>query len=381
MFSHQHFRTWLGSRTFGAAMAVAWSAAVASHGLAEENGDPPPPPFPDPVAGQAPPLAIAESNPEIDTRFNQRQVPGGLEDLQAIEVALAAALPGAMDALVAIEIEGGAGSGVIVSPDGLILSAAHVVMAPGTKLAVRLTDGREFEGETLGLVPDADAGMARILPDPDAEEELALPYVPMGDYNSAQLGQWTFALGHSGGWDEARGGVVRVGRIIRLLGDTLQTDCKLIGGDSGGPLFDMYGRLLGINSRVGGNFEQSLHCPVSVFLDRDEELRRGLVQGQEHPAFLGAATQDAEDGGVELGRLLERGAASRAGLAEGDVLLAAWDVPLANRDDLSRQLERIRAGERVLFTVRRAESGEEEELWVRLGSRTPFRIMGIGEVE
>jgi len=332
-------------------------------------------PDPDPLLALSPPLATAPPREGLDDRFNFRLAPDGRGDLDSIQDALSAVLPAAMDALVCIEMAGGSGSGVIVSPEGLILSAAHVVMAPGTKLTIRLSDGRELQGETLGILPESDSGMARIV------DEGEYPFVPLGDYSAARLGHWVFALGHSGGWDEDRGGVVRLGRIIRIKGDTLQSDCKLIGGDSGGPLFDMHGRLLGINSRVGGNVEQSLHAPVSLMIESDELLRRGRVEGQSQPAFLGAVTENTDSGGVRIKSILEKGAAKRGGIAEGDIITHVWGTEIADREAFAAAIAPLEAGERARLTVLRAESGESEEIWLRFGGRRPFRIMGIGEVE
>jgi serine protease Do len=324
----------------------------------------------DPVAASAPPLELAPPREDLDDRFNQRRVPAGREDLLAIQTAIQNVMPAAIKALVCIEVGGGSGSGAIVTPSGLILSAAHVTMQPGTKLTVRLADGREVKAETLGLVPETDAGMARIL------DEGTYDWVPLGDYASLKLGHWCFALGHSGGWDEARGPVVRTGRIIRLKDGTMQSDCKLIGGDSGGPVFDLHGRLIGINSRVGMNVEQSLHCPANVFIDNDAAMRRGIVIDQEHPAFLGAVTSDFEGGGVELGDLLKDGPAERAGLKKGDVLLAAGGEALADKAALTRALAPLKAGERLLLTIR-SGTAEPRDEWVRTGSKDGFKIMGL----
>ena len=324
---------------------------------------------PDPIVTAAPPLAYAEPDSAIDTRFNQKTAPTGTEDARAIQSALQATLPRSLKALVCIEIDGGSGSGVIVSANGLILSAAHVVMSPGRRLDVVLADGKRVKAETLGLVPESDAGMARIL---DAG---TYDYVPIGSYADLKLGHWCYVLGHSGGWDEKRGPVVRIGRIIRMKDGTMQTDCKLIGGDSGGPIFDMYGRLIGINSRVGTNVEESLHCPSNVYLDGDMQMRRGLVLGQEKPAFLGVTTVENDADGVKVSKLLKDGPGERDGLKVGDVILAAGGTAIQNKAAFSTALGGIKAGERLHLKVRRAD-GKEEEIWVRSTSRDGFDVMG-----
>lgn len=323
----------------------------------------------DPLVKSAPPLATTPDDASIDTRFNQKRLPENQQDLQMIQTAVAKSLDRSLKALVCIEMGGGSGSGVIVSPNGLILSAAHVVMEPGKELDIILPGGKKVKGETLGLVPDTDAGMARII------DEGTYDHVPLGDYASLKLGHWCYALGHSGGWDEKRGPVVRIGRIIRLKDGTMQSDCKLIGGDSGGPIFDMQGRLIGINSRVGSNVEESLHCPTNVFIREDEQMRKGIVIGQEKPAFFGLTTVDEKGKGVLVRKVLEDGPADRGGVKEKDVILSVSGEALKDKAAFSAIVGGLKAGERIFIRVRRAD-GKEEDLWIRSTSRDGFDVMG-----
>ena len=323
----------------------------------------------DPLVKSAPPLVTKADDPSTDTRFNLKRLPENDNDLLSIQTAMAKSLEHSLKALVCIEMGGGSGSGVIVSPNGLILSAAHVVMEPGKELTIIMPGGKKLKGETLGLVPETDAGMARII------EEGTYDYVPLGDYASLKLGHWCYALGHSGGWDEKRGPVVRIGRIIRLKDGTMQSDCKLIGGDSGGPIFDMQGRLIGINSRVGSNVEESLHCPTDVFIREDVPLRKGIVVGQEKPAFFGFTTADNDGKGVLVSKVLEDGPADRSEIKEKDIILSVFGEPLADKAALSAIIKELKAGERIPVRVRRAD-GKEEDLWIRSSSRDGFDVMG-----
>jgi serine protease Do len=323
----------------------------------------------DPLVKSAPPLAITPDDPSIDTRFNLKRLPENDSDLLQIQTAMDKSLGRSLKALVCIEMGGGSGSGVIVTPNGLILSAAHVVMEPGKELDIILPGGKKVKGETLGLVPETDAGMARII------DEGTYDHVPLGDYASLKLGHWCYALGHSGGWDEKRGPVVRIGRIIRLKDGTMQSDCKLIGGDSGGPIFDMQGRLIGINSRVGSNVEESLHCPTDVYIREDVPLRKGIVVGQEKPAFFGVTTVENDGKGVLVTKVLEDGPADRAGLKEKDAIVSVFGEPIADKAAFSAIIGELKAGERIPIRVRRAD-GKEEDLWMRSTSRDGFDVMG-----
>lgn len=190
---------------------------------------------------------------------NDKPVPENREDLLAIQNAVTDSLAQASAATVAIEIAEGSGTGVIVSPDGLILTAAHVSGAPGKNVGVILQDGKRVNAVTLGLDSESDAAMVRIT-DPGT-----WPFVEIEKSQSCQLGDWVFALGHSGGFDKERGLVLRPGRIVRIADRSLQSDCVLIGGDSGGPLFDLKGRLIAIHSRVGHELVVNMHVGIKVY--------------------------------------------------------------------------------------------------------------------
>lgn len=205
--------------------------------------------------------------------INDKPAPENREDLLAIQSAVMNALPAASAATVAIEVTEGSGTGVIVSPDGLILTAAHVSGAPGKKVLVILQDGKHLNAITLGLDSESDAAMLRIT-DPGT-----WPFVEIDKTESYKLGDWVFALGHSGGFDKERGLVLRPGRIVRIAHQSLQSDCILIGGDSGGPLFDLSGRLIAIHSRVGQQLVVNMHVGVGIFQKKWDSLLKSEFLG------------------------------------------------------------------------------------------------------
>lgn len=186
--------------------------------------------------------------------------PKSVEDLQQIEHQLQQILPKILPAIVCIEVNNGSGSGILVSEDGLLFSAAHVVGNKGTALQIILSDGTQLPGKTTEENSETDAGIAMITKPltkklPCVKKTAQLPH----------LGDWVFALGHGGGWDRERGPMVRLGRVVSLKNEVIQTDCKLIRGDSGGPLFNMNGELIGIHSRIGSGLEDNLHVPMKDF--------------------------------------------------------------------------------------------------------------------
>ncbi len=300
---------------------------------------------------------------------NGKKVPETREDLEEIQGALVGGLARVREAVVSIRIgEKGFGSGVIVSPDGLVLTAAHVTGTVGKELVVILNDGTKLKAVSMGLVSDTDAAMMRIT------EKGVYPYVEINRENDYRLGHWVFALGHSGGFDKERGPVARLGRIVKEGETTLHTDCKVIGGDSGGPLFDMEGRLIGIHSRVSGSMEENMHVPVREYLRHWEEMREGKFLGDgpfaKRPVkgggFLGFDSTFTEKG-LLVGKVLKDGPADKAGVEAGDIVLKVDGKGFDGKAGFKAILKEKAAGEKVALLVLRG--GEEREITVVLGER------------
>jgi serine protease Do len=300
---------------------------------------------------------------------NDKPAPENRKDLEVIQSALLAALPKARAATVGIELEEGFGTGVIVSADGLVLTAAHVSGAVKKKITVILEDGTKLKAQTLGLNSETDAAMIRIT------EPGTWPFVEIDRNDSARLGDWVFALGHSGGFDKNRGLVTRLGRLVRMANSTFQSDCILIGGDSGGPLFDLQGRLVGINSRVGDKAQENLHVPMSEFVGKWEDLLKGEFIGEgpftkkpvKGSGFLGLATEARPEGGLKVTKVGKKSPAETAGLKVGDVILKLNDTPLAKREDLQNLLKEMAEGDEITLDLLRG--GKNETLTLNLGAR------------
>lgn len=309
-------------------------------------------------------VRAAEDRPYI----NDKKAPEDAKDLQTIQTALQKALPRARAATVCIELGEGSGTGVIVSPDGLILTAAHVSTGVGKKVTVLMEDGTKRKAETLGLVADTDAAMIRIT------DKGTWPFVEIDRESTTRLGDWVFSLGHSGGFDKDRGSVVRLGRIVRMANTTWQSDCMLIGGDSGGPLFDLTGRLVGIHSRVGQQLAVNMHVPISEFVKNWDAMMKSEFVGDgpfaQRPVkgngFLGLATEAAE-GGLRVTKVGAKSPAEQAGVKEGDIILRFNDKAFAKREEMQDQLKEMSAGDEVKLDIRRG--GKELTLTLELGER------------
>lgn len=300
--------------------------------------------------------------------FNQQKVPKTTEDLLAIQNALVENLERVRKATVSISLGQGFGSGVIVSPDGLVLTAAHVTAAVDKELTVILNDGTKLKAVSMGLVSDTDAAMMRIT------EPSQYPYVEINKDNDYKLGHWIFALGHSGGFDKARGPVVRLGRILKDSESTLHTDCKVIGGDSGGPLFDLNGRLIGIHSRVSRTMEQNMHVPMREYLKHWKAMQENKFLGDgpfakrpvKGSGFLGVGTTE-EENGLLIGKIGKGSAAEKAGLKVGDIIIKLNDKKISKKSELKEELKEMAEGQSISLTILR--KGEEQTIKVKLGKR------------
>lgn len=318
------------------------------------------------IAGQT------SSHAQERFHFNDLKTPKSRQDLEAIQSALIQALPQARRATVCLEIGEGSGSGVIISPDGLILTAAHVATGSHKKLKVILEDGTKLNGITLGLNSETDAAMVRIT---DPPKEGGWPHAPVDRDQQTRLGDWVFSLGHSGGFNADRGSVVRLGRVVRMAASTWQTDSTLIGGDSGGPLFDLHGRVIGIHSQVGKWIGENMSVPIPVFTEVWDRLLAGEFIGEgpfakkpvKGSGFLGLASDSNPQGGLRVTKVGKETPAAVAGIREGDVLTKLNGTELKDRTHFQSLLKELAAGDEITLELLRA--GNPQSLTLNLGER------------
>ncbi len=251
--------------------------------------------------------------------------------------------------------QAGLGSGFIVSPDGYVLTNAHVV-ADTDEVMVKLTDKREFQAKVIGLDRYTDVAVIKI----NAEN---LPVVTVGDPNRLEPGEWVAAIGAPFGFENsvtvgvvsAKGRLLPNGSYVPFI----QTDVAVNPGNSGGPLFSTRGDVVGINSQIysqtGGYMGISFAIPIDIALDISKQLRetgkvtRGRigVQSQELTAELAAALGLKEPRGVLVAAVQRGGPADRGGLAPGDVVLSFDGKAVENPADLARLVGSTRPGTTV----------------------------------
>ena len=301
--------------------------------------------------------------------IDDKKAPENRHDLEVIQKHLMDTLPAARKATVCIDIGDGSGSGVVVSPDGLILTAAHVTGGVGKEFTVIFEDGKKAKAESLGVISTTDCSMAKIT------EHGTWPYVEIDRDDSSKLGDWVYALGHSGGFDKQRGVNVRLGRLVQVKDTTVQSDCSLIGGDSGGPLFDLNGKLIAIHSRVGQRTQENMHVPVREFIKNWDALQKGEFVGdgpfakkpEKGKSFLGIGTEPRAEGGLSVQKVGRESPAEKAGLKSGDVLLKMDGVELKTKEQFQTMLKEKAPSDRVAFELLR--EGKPETLTLRLGER------------
>jgi S1-C subfamily serine protease len=273
---------------------------------------------------------------------------------------------------------GGSGSGFVFTPDGLVLTNSHVVHG-ARALEVALPDGRTLHATPVGDDPETDLAVIRVSADD-------LPAVALGDSSALRPGQMVIAIGNPFGFQATvtAGVVSALGRTLRaqsgrLIDNVIQTDAALNPGNSGGPLVDSRGRVIGVNTAVilpaqGLCFAIPVNTArfVASHLIRDGRVRRALLGIGGHIVRLRKPLVRqhglAGDSALMVVHVENGSPAQAAGLREGDVVVGFNDAPIAGVDDLHRLLTHeqigvrsrltvLRSGERVLVEIVPAESG------------------------
>jgi len=248
-----------------------------------------------------------------------------------------------------------AGSGVIISKDGLIMTAGHVMIGRG-EYDVLFPDGRTARAVPLGKNLDIDGGMLQII-DPGP-----WPFVKIGKSRSLKPGDWVVSLGHSGGFELGRKPPVRTGRVLSFNEKQMITDAVLIGGDSGGPLFDLDGKLVGIHSSIGDSVAENRHVLTELLGESYQRMKRGEQWGQlptlneendgSKPPKMGVVI-DRESGAIK--KVKKNPPAWDAGVEPGDVALEFDGVALQNGEQLIQLVKQKISGDNVTIKMQRGD--------------------------
>jgi len=275
----------------------------------------------------------------------------------------------------------GAGSGVIISPDGYIVTNNHVVQ-DASKIEIVLNDKRSYEGTIVGTDPSTDLAVVRI-------KESNLPFLTYGNSDEVQIGEWVLAVGNPFNLTSTvTAGIVSAkARNINILGTPdgtsiesfIQTDAAVNRGNSGGALVNTHGELVGINAAIasGNGFYAgySFAIPVNIV----KKVVGDLIDYREvQRAFLGVSIRDIDSKfagdqgfkelrGVYVSEVNEGSAAKEAGIVKGDVILSINKIVVNSTSELLGQISRYRPGEKVLVVVSR--DGNEKSFNVTLRNR------------
>ncbi|WP_407928079.1 DegQ family serine endoprotease [Herminiimonas arsenitoxidans] len=276
------------------------------------------------------------------------------------------------------EVPRGVGSGFIISPDGYVMTNAHVVDG-ADEVYVTLTDKREFKAKIIGADKRTDVAVVKI-------EGNNLPRLAMGDSNKIRVGEWVIAIGSPFGLENS----VTAGIVSAKARDTgdylplIQTDVAVNPGNSGGPLINMRGEVVGINSQIysrsGGYMGISFAVPIDEAMRVSDQLRAsGKVTRGRIGVQIGEVTKDvAESLGLARaqGALVQRvepgGPAEKAGVEAGDVILKFNGVGIERTSDLPRLVGGTKPGTRSTVTVWR--KGATRDLSMMVTELEPEKV-------
>jgi serine protease Do len=279
-----------------------------------------------------------------------KEVPENVDDLRALQTQVKAVLAKVLPCTVGVRIGQAQGSGVIVSKDGYVLTAGHVSGQPDREITIVLPSGKTVKAKTLGSNQAIDSGLIKIT------EEGDWPFVEMGNSGDLKRGQWCIAAGHPGGFKKGRTPVVRLGRVLFVSEGLVRTDCAIVGGDSGGPLFDLDGKVIGIHSRISNKLTENIHVPVDTYRNTWDRMVKGEVWGgRRASAFLGVE-RDPNAKDCRIAQVIPGSPAEKAGLQADDVIVQFDGHKIASFDDLIAQVARKRPGDEVVVEALRGEA-------------------------
>jgi len=268
----------------------------------------------------------------------------------------------------------GSGSGFVVTPDGYILTNAHVV-ADADQVTVKLNDRREYPAKVIGIDQRTDVAVIKI-------DGRNLATVKIGDPSKLKPGEWVLAIGSPFGFENsATAGIVSATARTLPGGDSnyvpfIQTDVAVNPGNSGGPLFNLQGEVVGINSQIfsksGGYMGLSFAIPIDVAMDvRDQLTKTGHVtRGKIGVSIQNVDGQLADAFGLDrprgalVSQVIKDGPSEKAGVKPGDVILAVNDKPVEVSSELPTVIARMKPGTEAQLTVWRG--GKEQKLAVKL---------------
>ena len=278
------------------------------------------------------------------------------------------------DSVAYITTGSGTGSGFVVSPDGYIVTNAHVIEGANGQIKAKVGDGKTLDAKLVGEDASTDLALLKV-------SATNLKALQLADSSSVEVGDDAYAIGNPFGLDRT----LTVGVVSALqreisspngfsIDDVIQTDAAINPGNSGGPLFNAQGQVIGVNSQIestgssnggqAGNVGIGFAIPSNTVKTIIDQLRS---TGTVSHAYLGVQTGDAQGAGAQVGAVTPGGPAANGGLQQGDVITALGGKSVDDSSALSSLVDEHKAGDSVQVKITR--SGKQQTLTIKLGQR------------
>ncbi len=299
----------------------------------------------------------------------KKSTPESIADLKAIQDRVQELVKLSLPRVVGLRVGNANGSGVIISKEGYILTAGHVSATPDRPVDIILHNGKVVRGKSLGRNTGIDSGLVKI------NEGEAWDFAEMGESDSLKQGDWCIAIGHPGGYMRGRPPVVRLGRIISASDRVVWTDATLVGGDSGGPLFDMDGKVIAIHSRISASTNNNFHVPIDTYRATWDRLAAGedWTDRQVNIGAYAGFNADPDAKGARITSVSENSPAMFAKLEVGDIITRFDGARVRNLTQIIEVINRKRPNDRIEVELLRGGETVKATMTLQAGFRAgPF---------
>ncbi len=320
-----------------------------------------------PEAPPKKPLVIFE--PTTDSSPWRKASPASMADLKAMQDRVQELAKVCIPRVVGLRVGNANGSGVIISKEGYILTAGHVSALPDKPVDIILHNGKVVRGKSLGRNTGIDSGLVKINEGEDWD------FAEMGESDSIKQGDWCLAIGHPGGYMRGRPPVVRLGRIISASERVVWTDATLVGGDSGGPLFDMDGKVIAIHSRISASTNNNFHVPIDTYRSTWDRLAAGedWTDRQMNIGAYAGFNADPDAKGARITSISDNSPAMFAKLQIGDVVTMFDGAKVKSLHQIIEAINKKKPNDRIDVEVMRENQTVKATLTLQAGFKAgPF---------